>query len=139
MIQHVNPPNVPVLIEDPIAPHANLGAISGAPLSMTKRTVRIFRPSKTAMQSGTKQSRSWRLEFDIQSKWENPLMGWTSSADPVQGLDMSFDTMEEAVRFAERQGWNIRVDAPAEKKYVKRLYAENFYYSPGPLRLTRTK
>ena len=116
-----------------------LGAISGAPLAMTQRTVRIFRPAKTAMQSGSKQTRSWRIEFDIQAKWENPLMGWTSSADPVQGLDLSFDTAEEASRFAERQGWNIRLDMPMERTPIKTMYAENFYYSPGPLRHIRTK
>lgn len=126
-----------------IIPHVDsntkLGAISGAPLNLTKRTVRIFRPSRTAMQSGSMQTRQWRLEFDIQPKWENPLMGWTTSADPVQGMDLTFDTVEEAMRFAERQGWNARIDTPNIRKPIKQMYAENFYYSPNPLRLIRTK
>src|SRR5262245_5378454 len=83
-----------------VDPNANFGIISGAPLNLVKRTVRIFRPSRTAMQSGSMQTRKWRLEFDIQQKWENPLMGWTTSADAVQGMDLSFDTAEEALRFA---------------------------------------
>lgn len=122
-----------------VDPNTKLGAISGAPLNLTKRTVRIFLPSRTAMQSGSMQTRQWRLEFDIQPKWENPLMGWTTSADPVQGMDLAFDTAEEAMRFAERQGWNARIDTPNTRKPVKQMYAENFYYSPNPLRLIRTK
>jgi hypothetical protein len=54
-------------------------SISGVPPRLKERTVRIFRPCRTAMQSGTEQTHSWRLEFNAEEKWENPVMGWTSS------------------------------------------------------------
>ena len=43
---------------------------------------RIYRPSKTAMQSGRYGTRYWRLEFaPDKPRTIDPLMGWTSSAD----------------------------------------------------------
>jgi NADH dehydrogenase (ubiquinone) Fe-S protein 4 len=54
--------------------------LSGVPQEQLKsRTVRIFSPAKNAMQSGTFKTNKWRIEFDTQERWENPLMGWTST------------------------------------------------------------
>lgn len=43
-----------------------------------ERRVRIFVPSKNAMQSGTDNIQHWSIEFDTRERWENPLMGWSS-------------------------------------------------------------
>lgn len=47
---------------------------------MNKRTVRIYKPARTAMQSGWsgEPHTKWQLDFDPVDKWENRLMGWTS-------------------------------------------------------------
>jgi hypothetical protein len=45
----------------------------------TTRTVRIYQPAKNAMQSGTNQTKKWRVEYDTQDRWENPNMGWGST------------------------------------------------------------
>ena len=37
----------------------------------------------------------------------NPLMGWTSSADPMSNVRLSFDSKEEAIAFADRNGWKV--------------------------------
>lgn len=42
-------------------------------------------------------------------RWSNPLMGWTSTADPLSNAAMHFDSAEQAVRFAQRQGWPFEV------------------------------
>ncbi len=37
----------------------------------------------------------WRIEFETESKWENPLMGWTSTADSLENvgrMTMAFDS-----------------------------------------------
>lgn len=39
----------------------------------------------------------------IGGRWTNPLMGWASSADYVQGTTMKFRTREEAVAFVSCQ------------------------------------
>jgi hypothetical protein len=51
---------------------------SGVPEEMLTRKARIYRPSRTAMQSGENETRYWQIDFDPLQKWENPLMGWSS-------------------------------------------------------------
>ena len=42
---------------------------------------RIFKPAKTAMQSGRRQTRKWVLENEpATGRRPDPLMGWTSAA-----------------------------------------------------------
>ena len=47
----------------------------------------------------------WKIEFDTRERWENNLMGWSSSADPLSNLQIDFATKEEAVKFAEKNAW----------------------------------
>lgn len=70
------------------------------------RQVRIYRPSAPSTQSAKIQSHHWRLDWDqLQGgKWENPLMGWASSADYMQGTNVKFNTKEDAIHFCEKQG-----------------------------------
>lgn len=35
-------------------------------------------------------------------------MGWASSSDAVQGTHVKFDSKEDAIHFAEKQGMSIR-------------------------------
>src|SRR5436190_9776032 len=66
---------------------------------------RIYKPAKTAMQSGTANTKEWVLDFEPEQPREvEPLMGWTSSADMRQQIRMRFDTPEEAQAYCERQG-----------------------------------
>ncbi|KAI7855889.1 putative mitochondrial complex I subunit [Circinella umbellata] len=118
-------------------------AISGAPEALTlERSVRIFSPSKRATQSGKNDGRMWRIDFDILedgNRWENPLMGWASSADYQQSLQIKFYSKESAIDFAERQGWSYYVQEPKKSKFVKKAYADNYKYSSGELRMIKTK
>ncbi|KAI9269336.1 ETC complex I subunit conserved region-domain-containing protein [Phascolomyces articulosus] len=117
-------------------------SVSGAPEELLDRTVRIFSPSKTATQSGKHGTRHWRVDFDILpegNRWENPLMGWASSADYQQSLGIKFYSKEDAIDFCEAQGWNYYVQEPKRVKFVKKNYADNYKYSPGKLRLIKTK
>ena len=45
---------------------------------VVSRRVRIFRPTKNAMQSGNVNTKLWKIEFDNRERWENPTMGWGS-------------------------------------------------------------
>jgi NADH dehydrogenase (ubiquinone) Fe-S protein 4 len=101
--------------------------------------VRIYQPAKTAMQSGVNETQHWRLDFDILQRWNNPLMGWSSSADTQQGLKIKFSTKEDAVRFAERQGYEYWIEDPRPERIVPKVYADNFKYSSRPLRYHHTK
>jgi NADH dehydrogenase (ubiquinone) Fe-S protein 4 len=72
-------------------------------------------------------------------RWENPLMGWQSSGDVMQGTHLKFRTKEEAVMFAEKQGYEYYVQEPQERKVVPKAYANNFIHEPGPLKHIKTK
>ena len=70
------------------------------------------------MQSGGAKGEKWRIDWDTlpgSGRWENPLMGWASSADYMQGTRVTFNSKEDAMRFAERQGWDYYVQPPTIK------------------------
>jgi hypothetical protein len=90
---------------------------------------RIFKPAKTAMQSGAARTKEWVLEFAPASpRALDPLMGWTSSRDTRQQVQLSFATKEEAVAYAEREGLPYRVYEPEPRRVTRRAYADNFKY-----------
>ncbi|KAI9506509.1 ETC complex I subunit conserved region-domain-containing protein [Coemansia spiralis] len=108
--------------------------VSGAPLNLTKRQVRIFRPANNPMQSGRNANMRWRLDFDAVEKgdrWANPLMGWQSTADPMSPVRLDFATREDAVHFAEKQGWGYFVQEPQFRSIKPKSYKNNFVYRPG--------
>jgi hypothetical protein len=88
---------------------------------------RIYRPAKTAMSSGHAKTRRWVLEFEPQErKAIDPLMGYTASGDMRQQVRLTFDTKEEAVAYAERNGIPYQVYEPKERRPRAVSYAENF-------------
>ena len=77
-------------------------------------TARIYRPSRSATQSGAAKSRRWLLEFEPEQPREiEPLMGGTSSGDMKSQIKLWFDSKEEALDYAARNGIDARVEEPA--------------------------
>ncbi|RDW80840.1 putative NADH-ubiquinone oxidoreductase subunit 2 [Coleophoma crateriformis] len=116
--------------------------LSGAPIELQARTVRIYKPAKPATQSGDWHGHGWRIDWDILNKghrWENPLMGWQSSADFMQGTHVNFKTKEDAIRFVEKQGYEYFVQEPNSRKITPKAYANNFLWSDKKLKHIRTK
>ncbi len=88
---------------------------------------RIYRPAKTAMQSGTARTKAWRLEFEREGgKSIDPLMGWTGSSDMTGQVRLTFDTQEEAEAYAKRVGLDVEVRAPHTRRRIIKTYADNF-------------
>jgi hypothetical protein len=90
---------------------------------------RIYKPAKTAMQSGFAKTREWVLDFEPEQPREiEPLMGWTSSGDMRQQVRMTFDTAEEAVAYCERHGIAYRLceAKPAARRVIS--YSDNFAF-----------
>lgn len=93
-------------------------------------TARIFKPSKTAMQSGTAKTKSWVLEYEPEKPREvEPLMGWTSSADMKQQIRLRFDSKDEAIAYCVRHGIPYQVLEPHEPARRPIAYADNFAFS----------
>jgi len=93
--------------------------------------VRIYRPEKSAMQSGRAKTGIWILECELPTaRVPEPLMGWVSSGDTLNQIRMKFDTVEEAIALAEKNGWAYTVQPEQERKIVPRSYIDNFRYNP---------
>lgn len=91
---------------------------------------RIFRPSKTAMQSGRAKAANWVLEFEPSAaRHPDRLMGWTVTSDTESSqVRLTFDTKEEAVRYAETHGIAFQLTDPAPAKRIIKAYADNFAF-----------
>jgi len=90
---------------------------------------RIYRPSKTAMQSGRALTRRWLLEFEQGSQRRpDPLMGWTSAMDTLNQIRLRFETLDEAKAYAEKRGLDYQIIEPQERTAKPKSYAENFRY-----------
>tara|TARA_A100001011_G_scaffold382176_1_gene451577 strand:- start:1570 stop:1881 length:312 start_codon:yes stop_codon:yes gene_type:complete len=92
-------------------------------------TVRIFKPARTAMQSGTAKADRWILEFDsTDSKRVDPLMGWTGSANTQTQVRLLFENKQDAIDYAERKGLVYVINENQPRKLVirKNGYGDNF-------------
>ena len=93
-------------------------------------TARIYKPAKTAMQSGQAKTREWVLEYEPEEpRVVESLMGWTSSGDMKSQLHLQFSTKEEAVAYAERHGipYQVQEGKPAPRRGLS--YADNFSFT----------
>ena len=91
--------------------------------------VRIYKPAKTAMQSGVGNTREWVIEAEPSPKEIDPLMGWTSSRDTMNQVVLRFETREEAIAYAQKKGLMYTIDEPKVRAVRPRAYADNFAYT----------
>jgi hypothetical protein len=90
-------------------------------------SARIYRPMKSATQSGAALTKYWLFEYAPEKPREvEPLMGWTSSSDMKSQVRLSFATKEEAIAYAERNGIAYRVEEPPPVERRIMQYADNF-------------
>ena len=99
--------------------------------------VRIYRPAKTAMQSGPAgNSKAWVLEYmPVAPKRPDRLMGWLGSDDTTQQVRLKFATQDEAplerlarMDGARRKGLDAQVSAEPQKSFRPKNYSENFSF-----------
>ena len=57
----------------------------------------------------------------------------------MQGTQLDFNSKEDAIRFAEKQGYEYFVQEPNERKFILKAYANNFMHSPKKLKVIGTK
>uniref|UniRef100_A0A3P9NWZ0 NADH dehydrogenase [ubiquinone] iron-sulfur protein 4, mitochondrial n=1 Tax=Poecilia reticulata TaxID=8081 RepID=A0A3P9NWZ0_POERE len=109
---------------------SDITTLTGVPEEHIKtRKVHIFVPAKTAMQSGINSTKKWKMDFDTRERWENPLMGWASTADPLSNMVLSFSSKEDAVAFAEKNGWSYEVTEKRTSKPRVKSYGANFSWN----------
>ena len=90
------------------------------------KKAKIYKPSKTAMQSGMKKFDKLMIEFVTDDPGKNPLMGWESSSDTYSELNLEFKSKDLAVEYAKKNNIDFEVIEPKERKIIKKSYADNF-------------
>ncbi len=89
-------------------------------------TARIYLPARSAAQAGQSKDK-WVLEYEPESPPHiEPLMGWTSSSDMRAQVKLRFDSKEEAIAYAVRNGVAYRVEEPKLSKPKSVSYSDNF-------------
>ena len=90
------------------------------------KKAKIYKPSKTAMQSGMGNTKNWILEFESMNKAINPLTGWISSKDTMSEVRMKFSTKELAIAYAKKNNIKYKVIETKKRNFIKKSYADNF-------------
>ena len=90
------------------------------------KKAKIYKPSKTAMQSGLKKFDKWIIEYIDDDPGINPLMGWESSTDTYSELKLEFSTKELAIEYAKKNKIDFEVIEPNKRKITLKSYADNF-------------
>ena len=89
-------------------------------------TARIYLPAKSAAQSGQGRDK-WVLEYEPEDPRSiEPLMGWTSSTDMKSQVKLQFDSKEEALAYATRNGIAYRLEEPKRETRKIISYSDNF-------------
>jgi ETC complex I subunit conserved region len=88
---------------------------------------RLFQRSKNAMQSGKARADEWVLQFESsRARRPDPLTGWSGGADTQTQVTLAFATLEDAKRYAERNGIDYHLVPPSQPKLKIQSYADNF-------------
>jgi len=90
------------------------------------RKAKIYKPAKTAMQSGRGKSHLWILEYEKLNTGINPLTGWQTSHDTLSEIKLEFDTKEHALSYVKKNNINYYIVESNERKLIKKSYSDNF-------------
>ena len=88
---------------------------------------KIFKPAKTAMQSGRSKFNKWILKFsDKKNQLKDTMMGWNGGSSTISQIELKFSSKEEAVNYAKKNGIDYEVLETRERKVINKSYADNF-------------
>ena len=90
------------------------------------KKAKIYKPAKTAMQSGERNTKKWLLEFDTLNTGINPLMGWETSKDTMSEVKLAFSTKDQATTYAKKNNIDYYIVEPQKRKIIKKSYSDNF-------------
>lgn len=109
---------------------AEIAVFNGFPAEHQNRTVIIAPRHDKTMQSGQGHVHQWQITWKNRERWSNPLMGWTSSADPMSNVRLTFDSEADAESYAIKNGWKFEKRAPVSESTQApnegKIYDHNF-------------
>uniref|UniRef100_A0AC34R6V3 NADH dehydrogenase [ubiquinone] iron-sulfur protein 4, mitochondrial n=1 Tax=Panagrolaimus sp. JU765 TaxID=591449 RepID=A0AC34R6V3_9BILA len=106
--------------------------LSGIPEEhKAERIAKIYKPTRQVTQTPWNNTKVWNIALDNRERWENPLIGWASSGDPLSSIDMALDfaTKEDAIAFCEKNHWKWEVEEPQSRKVIPKQYGANFSWN----------
>ena len=88
---------------------------------------KIYKPAKTAMQSGRAKYNKWVLKFlDQKNQLRDTMMGWNGGSSTVSQIELKFSSKEEAVSYAKKNSIDYEILETSERKVINKSYADNF-------------
>jgi len=88
---------------------------------------KIYKPAKTAMQSGRSKYNKWVLKFlDQKNQLKDTMMGWNGGSSTVSQIELKFSSKEEAVSYAKKNSIDYEILESSERKVINKSYADNF-------------
>ena len=88
---------------------------------------KIYKPNKTAMQSGRAKYNKWVLKFlDQKNQLKDTMMGWNGGSSTVSQIELKFSSKEDAINYAKKNNIDYEVLETSERKVINKSYADNF-------------
>ena len=88
---------------------------------------KIYKPSKTAMQSGRSKYNKWILKFsEKKNQLKDTMMGWNGGGSTVSQIELKFSSKEKAVSYAKKNSIDYEILETSERKVINKSYADNF-------------
>ena len=80
-----------------------------------KKKAKIYKPTKSSMQSGLMKTKEWILEYIVHNEQINPLMGWQSSSNTLSEVKMTFNSKEDAIDYAKKNKICLLYTSPSPR------------------------
>ena len=95
---------------------------------MTSDVAKIYKPAKSAMQSGLRNTKNWILELPQENeRYIDFLMGWTSSKNTISQVKLYFSSSKKAIAYAKKSGLSyVVIESKHQPKLKPKSYASNF-------------
>ena len=88
---------------------------------------KIYKPSKSAMQSGRSKNKTWKLTLEDGSHFsKDPLIGYYGGSNTSSQVNLFFKTKDDAIDYAIKKNLNYDVLETSQRKVISKSYADNF-------------
>ncbi len=81
------------------------------------------------MQSGKAKTCKWLMVFEgaFPSR-KDPITGWVAGDNTLEEVHLEFDTLEEAIHFAQKEKYTYTIQDVHTVKFKPKCYADNFRF-----------
>ena len=90
---------------------------------------KIFKPAKTAMQSGRSKFNKWVLKFSDKNQLKDTMMGWNGGSSTISQIELKFSSKKKQLIMQKKMELITKFLKP-EGKVINKSYADNFKWRP---------